>query len=114
VAQVAIQEGRYVGQLIEKGLKGRMVERPFRYFDKGNMAVVGKNYAVQELAVHKRLPHVASVGVRPYPFPAAAAEPVARAAPVALDVFHWPAQLAPHPRAVRDMRDDRRDGPLPT
>src|SRR6516225_4070028 len=48
VAQAAIQEGRYVGRLIAKELKGRMVKRPFRYFDKGNMAVVGKNYAVLE------------------------------------------------------------------
>jgi NADH dehydrogenase len=48
VAQAAIQEGRYVGRLIAKELKGRKVERPFRYFDKGNMAVVGKNYAVLE------------------------------------------------------------------
>jgi len=48
VAQAAIQEGRYVGQLIAKELKGREVKRPFRYFDKGNMAVVGKNYAVLE------------------------------------------------------------------
>jgi NADH dehydrogenase FAD-containing subunit len=28
--------------------RGRKVKRPFRYFDKGNMAVVGKNYAVLE------------------------------------------------------------------
>jgi NADH dehydrogenase len=48
VAQAAIQEGRYVGRLIAKDLKGRKVKRPFRYFDKGNMAVVGKNYAVLE------------------------------------------------------------------
>jgi NADH:ubiquinone reductase (H+-translocating) len=48
VAQAAIQEGRYVGRLIAKELKGRKVRRPFRYFDKGNMAVVGKNYAVLE------------------------------------------------------------------
>src|SRR5215471_9964344 len=48
VAQAAIQEGRYVGRLIAKELKGRKVERPFRYFDKGNMAVVGMNYAVLE------------------------------------------------------------------
>jgi NADH dehydrogenase len=48
VAQAAIQEGRYVGRLIAKGLKGQKVKRPFRYFDKGNMAVVGKNYAVLE------------------------------------------------------------------
>src|SRR5262249_52675694 len=42
VAQAAIQEGQYVGRLIAKELKGK---RPFGYFDKGNMAVVGKNYA---------------------------------------------------------------------
>jgi NADH:quinone reductase (non-electrogenic) len=48
VAQAAIQEGRYVGRLIAKELKGRKIKRPFRYFDKGNMAVVGKNYAVLE------------------------------------------------------------------
>ena len=48
VAQAAIQEGRYVGRLIAEELKGRKVKRPFRYFDKGNMAVVGKNYAVLE------------------------------------------------------------------
>jgi NADH dehydrogenase len=48
VAQAAIQEGRYVGRLIARELKGRKIKRPFRYFDKGNMAVVGKNYAVLE------------------------------------------------------------------
>jgi NADH dehydrogenase len=48
VAQAAIQEGRYVGRLIAHDLQGRKVERPFRYFDKGNMAVVGKNFAVLE------------------------------------------------------------------
>jgi hypothetical protein len=47
------------------------------------------------------------VGVRPHPFPAATAEPVARATPVALDIFHRPAQLAPHPRAAHfDMTDE--------
>ena len=48
VAQAAIQEGRYVGRVIAKELTGRKVKRPFRYFDKGAMAVVGKNYAVLE------------------------------------------------------------------
>jgi NADH dehydrogenase len=48
VAQAAIQEGRYVGRQIAKELKGQKVKRPFRYFDKGAMAVVGKNYAVLE------------------------------------------------------------------
>src|SRR5262245_41673366 len=48
VAQAAIQEGRYVGRLIAKELKGEKIAHPFSYFDKGNMAVVGKNYAVLE------------------------------------------------------------------
>jgi NADH dehydrogenase FAD-containing subunit len=33
VAQAALQEGRYVGRLIGKELKGREVKRPFRYED---------------------------------------------------------------------------------
>jgi NADH dehydrogenase len=48
VAQVAIQQGRYVGRVISGQLKGRPPRRGFRYFDKGNMAVVGKNFAVLE------------------------------------------------------------------
>jgi NADH dehydrogenase len=48
VAQAAVQEGRYVGRLIAEELNGRNVKHPFHYFDKGNMAVVGKNYAVLE------------------------------------------------------------------
>jgi NADH dehydrogenase len=48
VAQVAIQQGRYVGRAITRQLKGRVPRRPFRYFDKGSMAVVGKNFAVLE------------------------------------------------------------------
>src|SRR5271154_4967453 len=48
VAQVAIQQGRYVGRLISRKLSGRKPPRPFRYFDKGNMAVVGKNFAIME------------------------------------------------------------------
>jgi NADH dehydrogenase len=48
VAQVAIQQGHYVGRVISQQLKGRVPRRPFRYFDKGNMAVVGKNFAVLE------------------------------------------------------------------
>jgi NADH dehydrogenase len=48
VAQAAIQEGRYVGRQIARELDGWKPERPFRYFDKGNMAVVGKNFAILE------------------------------------------------------------------
>jgi NADH:ubiquinone reductase (H+-translocating) len=48
VAQVAIQQGRYVGRFISRQLSGRKPPRPFRYFDRGNMAVVGKNFAIME------------------------------------------------------------------
>jgi NADH:ubiquinone reductase (H+-translocating) len=48
VAQVAIQQGRYVGHFISAVLNGRPNPRPFRYFDKGSMAVVGENFAILE------------------------------------------------------------------
>jgi NADH dehydrogenase len=51
VAQVAIQQGRYAGKLIHSRIIGSMPPGPFRYFDKGSMAVVGKNFAV--LQSHK-------------------------------------------------------------
>jgi NADH dehydrogenase FAD-containing subunit len=46
VAQVAIQQGRYAARLIERRIAGKSPIGPFRYFDKGNLAVVGKNFAV--------------------------------------------------------------------
>src|SRR6266498_338153 len=46
VAQVAMQQGRYAGKLIRRQLTGKRSPKPFHYFDKGTMAVVGKGYAV--------------------------------------------------------------------
>jgi NADH:ubiquinone reductase (H+-translocating) len=46
VAQVAIQQGRYAGKLIHSRIVGNPPPGPFSYFDKGNMAVVGKGFAV--------------------------------------------------------------------
>jgi NADH dehydrogenase FAD-containing subunit len=46
VAQVAIQQGRYAGKLIGSRVNGTRQPAPFRYFDKGTMAVVGKGFAV--------------------------------------------------------------------
>jgi NADH:ubiquinone reductase (H+-translocating) len=46
VAQVAMQQGRYAGRLIARRIDGKPAPKPFRYFDKGNMAVVGKGFAV--------------------------------------------------------------------
>jgi NADH:ubiquinone reductase (H+-translocating) len=48
VAQVAIQQGRYAADLIRRKVTGKPAPAPFRYFDKGNLAVVGKNFAVLE------------------------------------------------------------------
>jgi NADH:ubiquinone reductase (H+-translocating) len=48
VAQAAIQQGRFVGRVIANRIRGRKDGRPFRYHNKGNMAVVGKNFAILE------------------------------------------------------------------
>jgi NADH:quinone reductase (non-electrogenic) len=48
VAQVAMQQGCYAGKLIERRTTRKTPLRPFRYFDKGNLAVVGKGFAVLE------------------------------------------------------------------
>jgi NADH dehydrogenase FAD-containing subunit len=53
VAQVAMQQGRYAGRLIHRRVSNKSEPRPFRYFDKGTMAVVGQGYAVlQTGSVH--------------------------------------------------------------
>src|SRR6516225_850511 len=46
VAQVAMQGGHYAGKLIHRRINGSKQPAPFRYFDKGTMAVVGKGFAV--------------------------------------------------------------------
>jgi NADH dehydrogenase FAD-containing subunit len=48
VAQVAIQQGRYAGLFIQSRIDGDSPPAAFRYFDKGNMAVVAKGFAVLE------------------------------------------------------------------
>ena len=48
VAQVAMQEGRYVAGLIEDRIKGKEIP-PFKYHDKGSLAIIGSSYAVADL-----------------------------------------------------------------
>src|SRR5579862_5311078 len=48
VAQPAIQEGHYVAAAIRRRLRGEPV-KPFHYFDKGNLAVIGRGKAVADL-----------------------------------------------------------------
>ena len=45
VSPVAIQEGRYVAQIIKKELP-KEKRNPFKYFDKGSMATIGKAKAI--------------------------------------------------------------------
>jgi len=49
VSAPAIQAGRYVARAIRTDLVGRQPGPPFRYFDKGKMATIGRNAAVAQL-----------------------------------------------------------------
>jgi len=49
VAQPAIQEGRYAAKVILSRLKNEPRRAPFRYFDKGDMAVIGRAAAVASI-----------------------------------------------------------------
>jgi NADH dehydrogenase len=46
VAQVAMQEGTYAGKAIARKARGDSPPPPFKYFDKGNLAVIGRAAAV--------------------------------------------------------------------
>ncbi|PSB50190.1 NADH dehydrogenase [Chroococcidiopsis cubana SAG 39.79] len=48
VAPVAMQEGQYVAELIQRRLQGQAVT-PFRYVDIASLAVIGRNAAVVDL-----------------------------------------------------------------
>ncbi len=45
IAPVAMQEGRYAARVIVARMEGR-ASKPFRYFDKGYLAVIGRNAGV--------------------------------------------------------------------
>jgi NADH dehydrogenase len=46
VAQVAMQQGTYAAKAIVRKLRGKEPPPPFKYFDKGNLAVIGRWSAV--------------------------------------------------------------------
>jgi NADH dehydrogenase FAD-containing subunit len=50
VAQVALQQGKYAVWSIFGKVIGHPPLPPFRYFDKGNLAFVGKNFAMLQSA----------------------------------------------------------------
>jgi len=49
VAQVALQGGRYVASVIIDRVKGKELNKPFYYRDKGNLATVGRSYAIVDI-----------------------------------------------------------------
>jgi NADH dehydrogenase len=49
VAQAALQEGAYVASVIAARLRGKSAPGPFRYRDKGSMAIVGRSWAVADV-----------------------------------------------------------------
>jgi NADH dehydrogenase len=49
VAQVAMQEGAYAAKAIERRIRGESPPEPFRYFDKGDLAVIGRGKAVARI-----------------------------------------------------------------
>ncbi len=52
VAPVAMQQGRYVASLIQKRLRGEPVE-PFHYWNKGNLATIGRRSAVADFGASR-------------------------------------------------------------
>jgi NADH dehydrogenase len=49
VAQPAIQEGQYVARLIRRRIAQKPDPPPFWYWDKGDLAIVGRTYALADL-----------------------------------------------------------------
>jgi len=49
VAQVAMQQGTYAGNAIGNKIRGKKAPPPFKYFDKGNLAVIGRAAAVADV-----------------------------------------------------------------
>jgi NADH dehydrogenase len=49
VAQVAMQQGAYAAKAIVRKVKGQAPQKPFNYFDKGNLAVIGRAAAVADV-----------------------------------------------------------------
>jgi NADH dehydrogenase len=61
VAPVAIQQGHYAARLLRDRLNGRQTA-PFHYFDKGNVATIGRAHAVMDLHVIRLSGFVAWMG----------------------------------------------------
>ena len=52
LAQPAIQQGKTLARNLNAVAKGK-AQKPFKYFDRGDMAIIGKSYAVADLFKHR-------------------------------------------------------------
>ena len=55
LAPVAMQQGRYVASVIRQRMAGKRAVRPFHYFNKGNLATVGRGFGIVDLGGPLRL-----------------------------------------------------------
>jgi NADH dehydrogenase len=53
LAPVAMQQGTYVGKRIAQRVEGKLDAAPFRYWDKGNLATIGRAFAIADLGWFK-------------------------------------------------------------
>jgi NADH dehydrogenase len=49
VAPVAMQQGRYIAKKIKSEIEKTSSPEPFHYVDKGNLATIGRHYAVADI-----------------------------------------------------------------
>ena len=65
VAQVAMQQGTYAAKAIVRKIRGKPPQKAFEYFDKGNLAVIGRAAAVANVfGIHLWGLRTSSVPVR--------------------------------------------------
>ena len=102
VAPVAMQQGEYVADAIARRVKGESPKGPFKYWDKGSMATIGRSRAVAETnGSLQRSPGVAGVAVHPHHVSGAVREPGAGAIPVVLELCDPQPRRPPHHRRTR-------------
>ena len=90
VAPVAMQQGGYVARLITNRAAGRPAPPPFRYFNKGNLATVGRNKAVADFgkSTHRRISRLVHVGLRAPDVPGGVRQSSAGVRGVGLQLLH--------------------------
>lgn len=62
VAPVAMQQGRYAAEVIRCRVEGKPAPKPFHYLDKGNLATVGRAFAIMDIHGFKLSGYIAWLG----------------------------------------------------